>query len=414
VLVRHNTSLLEQAIDLQVKRSAIPMLEAEAAAHDKIARANAFRRMATGAAIAIAAVGIGIGAMLIFANGPDQKLPETVEKQPGPTSPRNLDDRVISEAPVDKPLPPQKQEERVAKEGKSIRPKAENPPAQPQDPSSPPSAHDPAAPPNPVTVDFTKFVHKDVFYQGSTWSVSSGHQFDSENSPNWEMAWCYTRRTVNGVDLNLQLVNRLSPSAKPQAPVSLPATFASVGLSEEQARELATKCEWLDGARFLPDDFVPMPGRPEPVPFVVHEGWDALGNDLPNMPISNVSFQQCQSQCEGDNRCLAVTYNKTYSACFMKGDATILIRDDSATMFAKAVVAGNLQQSPLVFAKNTVIVGNGYASSHAGYAECVMACAVDQRCAGFNFDANKQCTLLDRAVSSADFRGVTSGLKATN
>ncbi|WP_206527303.1 hypothetical protein, partial [Mesorhizobium sp. M7A.F.Ca.CA.001.08.2.1] len=61
MLVRHNTKLLEQAIDLQIKRSAIPTLQAEAAAHDKIARANAFRRMASGAAIAMAAIGIGVG-----------------------------------------------------------------------------------------------------------------------------------------------------------------------------------------------------------------------------------------------------------------------------------------------------------------------------------------------------------------
>lgn len=413
MLVRHNTTLLEQAIDLQVKRSAIPTLEAEAAAHDRIARANAFRRMATGAAIAIAAVGIGIGSMLIF--GLDKEpgqLAKMTEKQLETT---NSQDTAIARSPEEltvKPVTPTKQGERVVKEGKSEAPKADNSSSQPQDP--PKLSPDPSAPANPVTVDFTKFVHRDVLFQGINWEVSSGHQFASENSPNWETAWCYTRRTVNDVDLNLQLVNRPTPSSKPQAPVSSPATFASVGLSEKQARELASKCQWLDGSSFAPDNFDPLPGRPTPVEFVVQDGWDALGHDLPNMPIKNVSFEQCQRGCEGDNRCLAVTYNKTYSACFMKGDATVLIRDGNATMFAKGLVAGNLQQSSLVFAKNTVIVGNGYTTSETVYVDCVMACAADQRCAGFNFDANKQCTLLDRAVSSTDYRGVTSGLKATN
>jgi hypothetical protein len=415
VLVRHNTSLLEQAIDLQVKRSAIPALEAEAAAHDKIARANAFRRMATGAAIAIAAIGIGVGAMLIFGSGKEPKpsTQETAEKQPETTSAEESVIKRTQEEPVDIPPTPKKQEERVVEEGKSEWPKADKSPGRPQDPTKSPQP-DPPATPNPLTEDFTKFVHRDVFFQGVTWNVSSGHQFETENSPNWETAWCYTRRTVNDVDLNLQLVNRPSPSAKPQAPVSSPATFASVGLTEEQARELASKCEWLDGVSFAPDNFDPMPGRPELAAFIVQDGWDALGHDLPNMPIRNVSLQQCQSQCEGDHRCLALTYNKTHSACFMKGDATILIRDDHATTSAKQVVAGNLQQSPLVFAKNTVIVGNGYSSRQISYADCVMACAIDQSCAGFNFDANKVCTLLDRAVSSSDFRGVSSGLKATN
>lgn len=56
MLVRHNTALLEKAVDLVVKQAAIPTLEAEAAAYDRMARANAFRRMMTGAAVAIAAV----------------------------------------------------------------------------------------------------------------------------------------------------------------------------------------------------------------------------------------------------------------------------------------------------------------------------------------------------------------------
>lgn len=165
MLVRHNTSLLEQAIDLQVKRSAIPTLEAEAAAYDKIARANAFRRMATGAAIAIAAVGIGVGAMLIFDEEPEQTPEEVAEKQPEATNPQEPAKRRTPEEPVEKPLPTTKQGERVAEEGKSTRPRAENPPSQPQDRSStPPPPDDPAAPPNPVTLDFTKFVHRDVFY----------------------------------------------------------------------------------------------------------------------------------------------------------------------------------------------------------------------------------------------------------
>lgn len=406
MLVRHDTSLLERAIDLQVKRSAIPTLEAEAAAHDKIVRASAFRRMATGAAIAVAAVGIGIGAMLVL--GAD-KQEHTTQKQP----PETTQPKETVREPADVPVPPKKQGKRIAEEGKSGWPKADNSLGQPQDPATLPQSGPPATP-NPVTVDFTKFVHRDVSFQGSTWTLSSGHQYKSENSPTWDSAWCYTRRTVNGVDFDLQLVNRRSPSARPQAPVSSPATFASVGLPEEEARELATKCEWLDGIRFASGDFDELDGRPKAAAFVVQDGWDALGHDLPNMPIRNVSRQQCEVQCELDNRCLAVTYNKAHSVCFMKGDASILVRDDNATTSAKEVVVGNLQQSPLVFAKNTVIIGNGYSSGQTQYTACVMACATDLRCAGFNFDANKVCTLLDTAVSSSEFRGVSSGLKATN
>ncbi|TGQ96512.1 hypothetical protein EN847_33450, partial [Mesorhizobium sp. M1C.F.Ca.ET.204.01.1.1] len=80
MLVRHNTALLEKAVDLVVKQAAIPTLEAEAAAYDRMARANAFRRIMTGLAVAVAAVGIGYGAALFF--GREAKLPHVVVDKP--------------------------------------------------------------------------------------------------------------------------------------------------------------------------------------------------------------------------------------------------------------------------------------------------------------------------------------------
>src|SRR5271165_4307642 len=62
--VRHNTTLLEQALALVVQRASIPSKQAEAEAAERRARAVARRRIATGAAIAIAAVGLGLGVKL--------------------------------------------------------------------------------------------------------------------------------------------------------------------------------------------------------------------------------------------------------------------------------------------------------------------------------------------------------------
>lgn len=405
VQVRHNTQLLEQAIDLQVKRSAIPTLEAEAAAHEKIARANAFRRMATGAAIAVAAVGIGIGAMLVFGRGekvPEKLPPEIAQKEP---------ERTDEQAPQ-KPAKREKQmervpEEQVTEEGKTERPKS----PEAEVPSTPPTVGEPPKP-DVVTVDYTKFATREIQFLGTSWTLTSGHHFNDENSPTWDKAWCYTRRLVNGVDVNIDLVNRLSPVSKPQAPVSPGETLASVGLNDDLARELAGKCAWLDGSSFGPIDFEESPGRPQPQALLVQDGWDALGYDLPNMPIRNISFEQCRNQCQGDNKCAAITYNKRHSVCFMKGHASILIKSDEATMAAKPTVASSLQYSSLVFAKDTVVVGSPYSSTVTRYPDCIMACASDQLCAGFNYDANKTCTLMNAINSSADFRGVTSGMKA--
>ena len=54
--IRHNTSLLEQAVEHVVQRASIPVLQAQADALERTNRAVAIRRIATGAAVAIIAV----------------------------------------------------------------------------------------------------------------------------------------------------------------------------------------------------------------------------------------------------------------------------------------------------------------------------------------------------------------------
>ncbi|TPL81388.1 hypothetical protein FJ950_24530 [Mesorhizobium sp. B2-3-14] len=392
VLIRHNTALFERAVDLVVKQAAIPTLQAEAAAHDKIARANAFRRMMTGGAIAIAAVGIGYGAALFF--GRDHQLPPVVDT----TQTEKRDDRI----PTTEKLPQDSKTERTEAPAPEVTPKP--------DTTTPTQA---PKPPDVVTADFNKFLTREIDWQGSHWSLVSGHHFNDEHDATWDHAWCYTRRLVNGVDVNVDLVNRASPTARPQAPVSPSMTLASIGVNDASALELASECVWLDKSSFSANDYEAPAGRAEAAnKLVAQDGWDAMGSDLPSMPLWNVSFDQCQTQCEGDNRCAAITYDKKHSACFMKGDASVLVKDPDATMAAKQVVGGKLQYSSLVFYKNTVVVGESYSNVPSAYADCVMACAMDQKCLGFNFDSpNKMCSMLDRVDSLALFKGVASGSK---
>ncbi|AZO34112.1 MAG: hypothetical protein EOS76_10950 [Mesorhizobium sp.] len=387
MLVRHNTALLEKAVDLVVKQAAIPTLEAEAAAYDRMARANAFRRMMTGAAVAVAAVGIGYGAALFFGR----------EIRP-PVAP-------------DKPV--EKHTDRLDPSDMTTQPKSvrTDPPkeAKPVEPSPAPLPK-----PDKVTEDFNKFLTKEVDFGGAHWTLTSGHYFTEENDPTWDRAWCYTRRLVNGVDVNTDLVNRLTPTATPQAPIAPPATLASVGLNDDSARELASKCAWLDGKAFSPADFELPSGRAEAAKkLIAQDGWDAMGFDLQGMPLMNLSFDQCQTRCEGDDQCQAITYDKKHSACFLKGDASILVRAPDAAMAAKPAVASKVEYSSLVFYKNTVVVGDSYSNEPSNYASCVTACAVDQKCLGFNFDGpNNMCSMLNQVSSLSVFKGVASGTKA--
>ncbi|TPI67273.1 hypothetical protein FJ420_16450 [Mesorhizobium sp. B3-1-3] len=97
----------------------------------------------------------------------------------------------------------------------------------------------------------------------------------------------------------------------------------------------------------------------------------------------------------------------------MKGDASILVRAPDAAAAAKASVASKVQLSSLVFYKNTVVVGDSYSNEPGSYANCVLACAADQKCQGFNFDSpNNMCSMLDQVSSLSVFKGVQSGSKA--
>ena len=398
MLVRHNTTLLEQAVDLAVKRSAIPTLQAQAAAQEKTARATAFRRMATGGAIAVAAIGIGLGIKLGLW---DKSLPKPVNI---PILERPAARTVPNDDPAPVPIPTPK-------------------PAQPDAPRA-----DVPAKPDIVTVDFNKFATKNVEFQGNSWELTSGHHFKDENDETWDTAWCYTRRNVNGVDVNVSLAGRAGPSSAPVGPVAPAQTLQLVGLNDATAVDLATKCAWLDGRTFTSAEVIPNQYREQAVPvptqtpapevdpdsgFVVMAGWDAIGNDLPDMPIRNISSEQCQSACDSDYKCLAVTYNTKFQACFMKGDASLLVKSDESIMAAKKVVESNLRRSNLVFATKTEIFGISYWSAALRYPDCILQCANDNSCVGFNFRKKESaCVLFNRITESAGNAAVASGIKS--
>jgi PAN domain len=401
VLVRHNTKFLEEAIDLQVKRAAIPTLAAEAAAHDKIVRANAFRRMMTGGAVAVAAVGIGLGAALfwerqhrpISADFPPANPPVVVHEDSGKVSDRLQPSETIDE------------------EGKTTRPKSRDVEL-PQDNKAQTPPEDPQSPDIP-TVDFNKFLTREIDWGGAHWTLVSGHHFSDEKDPTWDRAWCYTRRLVNGVDVNVDLVNRPSPTARPQAPAAPGTTLTSIGLNDETALDLASKCAWLDGSNFASTDYDAPSGR-VPAPkdeLVVQEGWDALGSDLPGMPIRNVTIDVCRSDCQANSSCMAFTYNNKFRACFLKGNAAVLIRSPDATTAAKATISGNLKYSDLALAAHKALIGDMLTTGRMSYSECVLACATNDQCAGFNSNSNTFCTLFSRVTLETTNNDFASGRK---
>lgn len=219
MLVRHNTAYLEEAVRQIVRRSELPIIQAEAEAARLSARSSSLRRLATAAAIAIIAIGLGLGFYLMNLKG--------FERPPAVVT-ANTD---MTQKP---PVVPPPQDSQV-------------------DPNLPPVPQ----PPEPKVVkNRVEFQTTDVQFNGSTWKLETGHQYASDADAMWQTAWCYTRRQTNGVQVQVDLVNRTSPSATPIAPVASPETLSGVGLTPLSAIALATNCPWNDGKHFSVSDFI--------------------------------------------------------------------------------------------------------------------------------------------------------------
>ena len=389
-----------------MQRASIPSKQAEAAAAERIARAVARRRFATGAAIALAAIGVGLGIRL------------------GLWRPA-IGDRVVT-LPTPPPLAPVEHK---------VEPKVEPAPS-----LSTPSQTKPFDP-HQVVVDYDKFATRNAFVGGRQWEVTAGHHYATDTDKVWSNAWCYTSQYADGVLVKIDLAERDSQSSGPRGPLASPASLARVGLDDASALEVASKCPWLDGIAYAvggfdvppgripqPSTIVPTPDRsPEPVPaaptipappaapvYVARDGFDLPGNDLSNMPINADTQFDCESSCNSASNCVAYVFNKPYKKCFLKGNIGTLFTNDQAYTEYKNASGIQPRISSLQMHKQSGLIGAYYRGIDSiSYIDCTVECDKDLGCAGFNYDSStKQCTMLKQINSSIPMPTVSSGHKS--
>lgn len=239
MLVRHNTSLLEEAISHVVRQAAIPTLQAEAELAVQRDRATAIRRVATGAAIAVAALGIGWGIYLTFGPQGHGFTPVAAGAVANDHQTANTVTPGVGKVVVDSPAT-------------KTTTKMGVPSVTPELPDRHDAQADAAAPTQagPVTTDFSKFNSVEVDMFGKRWALRAGHHFSSETDQTWDAAWCYTNQATDGVFVQVDLLNRSSPNTAPTGPIANDQTLANVGLTVANALSLSTECPWLDGAKY--------------------------------------------------------------------------------------------------------------------------------------------------------------------
>jgi hypothetical protein len=265
---RHNTTLLEKAVGLVVDQAAIPTRKAEADASFQMARATGLRRVATGGAVAIAAVGIGLAAWLAL-NPKEEQVAQVPEKPD-----KELTTSSVEKAAADKAAEaaaksnPDSKRETSGKDpapGATANAGAKSPVPAHGPAATPGSSPVPAPPPKPeiITTNYSKFVSKTTTVLGRDWVVEAGHHFASETDANWSYAWCYTRAVVDGVTINVELASRTTPQLALLTRLATPQTLAKAGLDDNSVRILTEKCPWLDGKDFSSEEKKPAPASVE-------------------------------------------------------------------------------------------------------------------------------------------------------
>ena len=298
-------------------------------------------------------------------------------------------------------------------------------------------------PDKPPVFNYEKFGNQETDYMGRHWQVQAGHHYRTDTDREWTNAWCYTQQVIDGVNVKVDLVERDSPTSQPRAPIASPESLARVGLNDSSALELAAKCPWLDGKVYSLSEFyvpfkrtppsppgvlppvpnyAPAPGtNPAPSPnirspnYVAKDGFDLLGNDLPNMPVSVDTQSECETRCNETDECVAYVFNKPFKKCFLKSALGTLYEDDFAYSAYNDLNGAAPRISSLKFHKKAGFYGNFHKNiDNVRYMDCEVECDKDQNCIAFDFDySNKQCTML-RSVASSNpisMPTVSSGVK---
>lgn len=100
--------------------------------------------------------------------------------------------------------------------------------------------------PGVVTTNFTLFRETEVEIDGQVYSVDAGHKYLTETDTVFATAWCYTNRTIDGVDIRINL-GVLDPGSRATRSPVAPRTLTETGLTQADHVVLFESRPWLSG-----------------------------------------------------------------------------------------------------------------------------------------------------------------------
>ena len=145
-------------------------------------------------------------------------------------------------------------------------------------------------------------------------------------------------------------------------------------------------------------------------------GFDIYGFDLDNMPLRNVSLDDCDASCSASSQCNAYTYNVARKACFLKSGGRTVLSNSLAVTGFKAQLESGLIKSPFTIMERTDFPGGDYRKLNlADFPDCLRACETDGSCKAFTFVKKMGvCWLKDSVSTPSVYRRAVSGVRAGN
>ena len=97
-----------------------------------------------------------------------------------------------------------------------------------------------------VMTNFTLFRETEVEIGEQLYSVNARHKYLTETDTAFAAAWCYTTRTIDGVDIRIEL-GTFEPGARATRTPAGTRTLTETGLTQADHATLFRSCPWLAG-----------------------------------------------------------------------------------------------------------------------------------------------------------------------
>jgi hypothetical protein len=146
--------------------------------------------------------------------------------------------------------------------------------------------------------------------------------------------------------------------------------------------------------------------------FITFDSRDMGGGDY--AVLQGVSQDVCETRCLLDQQCVAYTFNKWESACFLKSSLSDLRLEPRGVSGVLASAKVGEDRRPPIIQKVPArrLEGEAYKQVQASFGACAEVCLADDKCTGFNLrEGSRSCSLMasiDKSVGAPDMK---SGLK---